>query len=715
MIIAKIEGEQIPAEALRDVCTSGEDVTLFGLTIVGRLDLSGSHLRNSLQFMNCVFEDRIDLSDARAEEPVGWHGGTIAALVGNRFESKADVSLSDVAVGAIALHWAHIQGDVRFSNSKIRVPHGLCLDCRDLRVDGSLFLDGASFRAEGEACLSSAHIKQSLDCRHATFHNPEGKALNAYDLTVDGDIMCEAGFTAEGEVCLERVTVSRLQLGGGTFRNDSGRFALRADSLCARAGVFLDNGFHAFGGVRMVGADITGQLCCTQGIFHHPSGIALDARRLKAGDVYLDRGFVAKGQVRLDGALLTRQLNCTAGEFDDGDGAGRALDCDGLECDGDIFLDRGFSAKGEARLVGARVSHELNCTGGHFENPGGTALNADGFTTPGNVFLDSESGTKFQAIGEVRLARATIGRQLVLSGARLTTNPNTLSLDLTGIVCPGDILLNNGFRTTGILRLQGANITRDLDFTGSELLGVPNALEANSLQVGGSVKWEPSTTPRGAVDLSAAVINKLDDSLTRWPIKNYVLAGFTCQNPPIADGKSAGQLISWLENSKAHYSDAYQQMGLACRTKGFDHAVRDIAIARQRDLRKRGHLQKSGRLWNWLLDISSGYGYKLHRPLLLLAGMAILGALIFTWADTKNLMFGTNGPESVPFFQPLVYSIQLLIPGMNLQQVPVWLPKPHTAEEPWLMAYIWVSIVIGWVLSGALLAGLGRLWRQGDR
>ncbi len=79
--------------------------------------------------------------------------------------------------------------------------------------------------------------------------------------------------------------------------------------------VNLDRGFHATATVRLVGANIAGELCCTEGIFDHPAGRALDGERIVADDVYLDRGFRAHGDVRFNDAQVAHQFNATAGAF----------------------------------------------------------------------------------------------------------------------------------------------------------------------------------------------------------------------------------------------------------------------------------------------------------------------------------------------------------------------------------------------------------------
>jgi hypothetical protein len=64
--------------------------------------------------------------------------------------------------------------------------------------------------------------------------------------------------------------------------------------------VALAYGFQAKGAVRLVRASITGDLECTEGIFHNPTGDALNADRVQVGGAALLRnGFEAKGAVSL--------------------------------------------------------------------------------------------------------------------------------------------------------------------------------------------------------------------------------------------------------------------------------------------------------------------------------------------------------------------------------------------------------------------------------
>jgi hypothetical protein len=129
-------------------------------------------------------------------------------------------------------------------------------------------------------------------------------------LTVRGNVFLDGGFTAEGGVRLVRAEIgAQLNCSGGRFGNPSG-WALIADGVRVKGDVFLDQGFTAEGGVSLVRAEIDGQLACSGGRFEGPTGLALQAYGLRAADVYLNMGFTPKGEVRLRQAEISGALEC---------------------------------------------------------------------------------------------------------------------------------------------------------------------------------------------------------------------------------------------------------------------------------------------------------------------------------------------------------------------------------------------------------------------
>src|SRR5690606_4389000 len=116
-------------------------------------------------------------------------------------------------------------------------------------VSGSVAF--ADSRCEGETRLFSAHITGQLIFNGATLTNPDGMALSADWLTVNGGMFCGEGFTATGEVGLIGANITgHLIFNGATLTNPDGT-ALTADGLTVNGGMFCGEGFTATGEVRL--------------------------------------------------------------------------------------------------------------------------------------------------------------------------------------------------------------------------------------------------------------------------------------------------------------------------------------------------------------------------------------------------------------------------------------------------------------------------------
>lgn len=140
-----------------------------------------------------------------------------------------------------------------------------------------------------------------------------------------------------------------------------------AEGLSVKGNVLLRNGFTACGDVRLMEADIGGQLDCSGGHFHNPKGKALEASGLAVkGPVYLGAGFTAQGEVSLAGTQIGNNLNCAGGSFENQHGF--SLNVAGATIKGSVLLKNGFSANGQMILNGATIGNNLSCTGATFYN-----------------------------------------------------------------------------------------------------------------------------------------------------------------------------------------------------------------------------------------------------------------------------------------------------------------------------------------------------------
>jgi hypothetical protein len=156
--------------------------------------------------------------------------------------------------------------------------------------------------------------------------------------------------------------------------------AIVADRLDVKGSVFLRNGFHAEGEVRLSSAQIGSVLDCRRGTFISPTGLALTADHINVHDsVFLSDSFHAEGEVRLAGAQIGGSLDCERGTFVNP--AGKALDADRINVRGSVILREGFHAEGEVRLNDAEVGADLECIDSTF-----TKLDARSATVRGDFW-----------------------------------------------------------------------------------------------------------------------------------------------------------------------------------------------------------------------------------------------------------------------------------------------------------------------------------------
>ena len=122
-----------------------------------------------------------------------------------------------------------------------------------------------------------------------------------------------------------------------------------------------------------------------------------------SGSVFLTGGFTSTGTVRLVNAQIGGDLLCGKGKFDGKDG--EALTCDGAVIKGDVYLNDGFTVMGSVSLLGARIDGYLVCNEGKFDGKDHDALICLGAVIKGSVLLSDG----FTAAGTVNLADAQIG------------------------------------------------------------------------------------------------------------------------------------------------------------------------------------------------------------------------------------------------------------------------------------------------------------------
>jgi hypothetical protein len=122
----------------------------------------------------------------------------------------------------------------------------------------------------------------------------------------------------------------------------------------------------------------------------------------------------------------------------------------------------GFRASGEVRLAGASIGSQLIFSGAHLDRKGGPALTAEWLSVTGNMYCNEG----FLAYGEVNLSSASIEGQLIFSGAHLDGKGEP-ALHAQGLTVAREMFFDEGFRADGPVNLTGAKIGSLADEVGS--------------------------------------------------------------------------------------------------------------------------------------------------------------------------------------------------------------------------------------------------------
>lgn len=512
------------------------------------------------------------------------------------------------------------------------------------------------------------------------------------------------------------------------------------------AGAWIDRG-----ALNLEGAELSGDLGLVQCRFDQAlilrgaacasiilSGAALpglEGDRLRcSGSLFMRDGFTATGEVRLLGAQIDGDLTCDGATLDGG--GGYALNADGARVTG-VFLSGGFTAMGAVRLLGAQIGGDLDCDGATLNGGGGDALNADRAQVTGHVFLRGG----FTATGAVRLLGVEIGGGLGCVGATLNGGGG-YALSADGARVTGFVFLRGGFTATGAM-----------DFTGAQIGAFADEMAC----------WPtPGDGPgQGEIGLVGCVYGGVHSK--DWDASSRLDWLSRCTIGPGDDG---------------FHPQPYEHLAKVFRESGHASDARAVMIEKEKrqrksvreGLRKRGIAGKAKALWKGGWDFISGvtvrYGRQPLWAFAWLAGFWAVGYAMFHQAEISNaikpnsavvlrapewtacaVLRGGNvhdydakdgttelsgrahpresqrdcfarQPEakSWPEFNAAIYSLDTLLPIVDLEMQTYWIPDEDKNDSDWWNSlgwwarlYLWLQIAMGWLLSLLAVAGFSGL------
>lgn len=534
---------------------------------------------------------------------------------------------------------------------------------------------------------------------------------------------------------------------------------LECDHAIVDGGFYLRDGFVATGTVRLLGANIGGNLNCSGARFESHGGDSLLCDRVTVkGSALLGHGLTANGKVRLLGARIGGDLDCDGAVLTGNDGD--ALLADRIAVSRSVFLGNGFTAHGRMRLLGAHIDGDLVCDGARLDGNDKAALQCDRMTVGQSVFLRNG----FFAKGEIGLSGVSVRGDFVCDGSRIDGRGGT-ALVCDQMRVQGNVLLANGFVANGTVRFDNARVAGNFSCTGADFHDRSGeSLSCESAVVEGTFFFRGLRAPVHGINLRSMRTRVLADDDKSWG-ERLVLDGFTYELISDAAPFSAASRIAWLgkqptaeKNGDPFKRQPWYQLIRVLRAMNRTADASQVAIELEHRLYRAGLIGSTpqhgnplcaqthrvfSRLGHRLFWLFCGYGY---RPLRLLGWMFavwIVSAGIYWYAAFEGVVGPTDPqvfqtaeyrkcatndvgnwylckalPEEYPAFSPLAYSLDLLVPFANLQQDAHWavlVQAPHAAWYQELLAVgdlkhvtrlvVWFEILFGWA-SGLLLVAI---------
>ncbi|MFL5224742.1 MAG: hypothetical protein ACJ8CH_14825, partial [Microvirga sp.] len=274
------------------------------------------------------------------------------------------------------------------------------------------------------------------------------------------------------------------------------------------------------------------------------------------------------------------------------DGRGRALEAHNITVGMHVIVREGAELDGALWLNHANIGGNLDLSGCTIRNPGKRALSADLAKIKGDVFLRN------QQEGETRIA------------AKLIASVSLTSADIGGSLFVDQVIIGE----------EAAN----------------TYINFNRLKIAGVMRCVDATLTASTVSLANSRIGMLADDIVSWPDGRLILNG--CEYGLLSGDAPTRwrDRLGWLRKQKYEHlyvhprPQPFSQLVSVLRRMGHERDARAIAIARRRLETAAVPWYSPRRLGGYLLDLTSGYGYRPWLALIWMVLFAGFGYGVFT-------------------------------------------------------------------------------------
>lgn len=731
---AKIKGGVFLGQDTKRKNKKGHESKPF--SALGAVRFRGVEIDGNLECEN----GRIDISQTQIDRKVPslcFDGATI----------KGHVQLSGLQTnGKLDFLGANLGGEVTCSHGLFANPGDIALFFRNARVKGSVHLNDG-FCAKGEVDLVGVDIGGRLLCENGRFLNSGGKrdrlseelgdegsrALYFSGAKIAGGVLLNNALM-EGQVRFRNAVIGGdLECDGAKFKGDGAR-ALYFDRATIAGNVHMHK-LEARGQVRFASAKIGGDL--------------------RSGGAK----FCCEGKEDRQKSLNPREREET----------NRALFFSRARVGGSVFFN-GVAVEGELRLRSAKIGGNLEFAGARLRNLYGVALYLSNTTIAGNAYFNrltderyDARNKQFSAFGEVRLMDVQVQGNLDFGGAQLSASKSPYALRGTGAKIWRNVTLGRGFASKGAVSFEHAVIDGNVDCYGGvfehsdttihhKVGAVPDTLSFRSAIIKNTLGFYGRTKDaaeevmiKGVLDLRDANVATLVDSKRSWPAEGKLrLDGFVYGRLGDEAPLKAWERKQWLylqphEHLWANFKpQPFKQLVKVLKEEGHGEEAKEIAIREQALLTRHARLKRRWGPWlvrSLLLGGLIRYGYDPLRIFVLTLIVWAACAGVYREAQKEKLFAPTfvgnfmetydckaqNGRENkecdyrleYKTFNPWIFSLDVILPVVNLRQEDTWFPKPSWLETPVDRVYlplrpvIWFETLWGWLAAIMLTAYIG--------
>ncbi len=699
-------------------------------------------------------------------DPLG--AGERDAIWAPRLRVAGDLSIQrDCRIdGGVYLEMCEVGGAIKANGQHFANPGRVALNLRSCSIAGSLSLTPSPFGAQtdsptvsGSVVLEDSDIGGRMEIVDCSLSTPSRAAdsegalaptdatplLDASGVKVGRDVDLQGMTTVGGEVRLTGARVGGdVVLDGASLENEGGnsltlRQAQVEGSIHARgraSGEKFVVPFRAKGTVNLDSAQIGGRVDATGSQLQTSGGVSLSARSTEIGgrlvlsskqdqlsevssatDKRAGPRILVEGSVFLNGARIHGAVALHGAVIRSPAAKEPALNLADIVIDGPLLLDvdnwdRPCEILGAIRLKAAHIKGNLSCDRARLVNAGKDAIIASGLQVDQDVFFGSHVPGKTLVVeGRVRMSRARVGGQLSFSRA-VMCNAGGEALSLREARVQGALVFQPS-QIDGGVDLSNCSVAALLDEDSTWTMPDPLQLDGFTYdRLGGTAMRSPS----GRVDQMVA----RSAGFSRQP---YTQLGDFYRR---TGDRSGARDVAW----RMHWAEHHASMGapnLFTRTvRRFPGVPPRPEPSRRSTVSGEPVAPLHTRLARRLLGHGVGFGYRFWRPTVLAAALVAIGWITFSLAAgvdgltptdpaARSGRFDVQSSECAndyPCVRPLIYSVDVLLPVVDLRQDAFWVPDSHTTEGTIALWVSFVMAMLGWGVVGVTVAGIAERLRD---